>query len=337
MIRRAVSPARVGDVFSQLAGGATARRRTRRQRWLFLSAAFAISIVLWLRVSGTFLADQQVPTRIEWSVSDTAWSLLEAPEQVVATFRGRRGQVFTSLFQQPYIRKLIEVVNDTVLRIPISPSEVIYSADLEVRPVALDVSQVEVRLEPRTRKRVPVSAETDATAAAGAVVVGLDFAPDSVWVYGPASRVEGIDVVSAGTMLVGEIGARVTRQLIIELPPGLTGVGVEPASVVGTVQVDTLGMRTFSRAVEVVLPSDLDDYGNVEFDPSEVSVLVSGPLRILAALRAVDFRALVMLEDPPRQGASYPVELEWPRDLAVTATSDPPRVTAQLNPTSGQR
>ncbi|MXW55901.1 MAG: hypothetical protein F4Z59_04225, partial [Gemmatimonadales bacterium] len=96
------------------------------KNWPYKVAAIVLSVLLWLSVSADAeIAEQPVSTLLEIQVSDSAWSLREVrPAEITTTFRGRRNQMFAARFERPVIRKVLDQVEDTVVQVPLSASEV---------------------------------------------------------------------------------------------------------------------------------------------------------------------------------------------------------------------
>lgn len=309
------------------------------RRWPYKLAAVVLSILLWLSVSEAELAEQAVPTRLEIQVSDSAWSLSEVrPSDITTTFRGQRDQVFAALFEENVIRKVIAEgeVEDSILELPLSASEVIYNPELGVEPVEVSPSVVTIRLEERMRKRVAVTGRTDARAAPGAFVVGISTAPDSVWLQGPASFVVGVSEVTTELLAVGAVSSRVTQQLGIALPPDLAGVSVEPPDVIATVEVDSLLTRSFETPVTVrgTVPGGGPGggAGDVTFTPPVVVASVSGPAGVVGVLDPADIVLTVEIPEFFDGEGTLPVRFRLPPEVAATVTVDldPARVGADV-------
>lgn len=298
--------------------------------WPYKAAAIVLSVLLWFSVSAdTEITEHAVPTLLEIQVSDSAWSLREVrPAEITTTFRVDRNRIFSARFEEPVIRKVIDQVEDTVVQVPLSTSEVIYSRELGVTPAGVSPGAVTVYLEERVGKRVAVSGRTDATAAAGVLVVGMQVAPDSVWLQGPASFVNEISEVTTATLEVGAVSSRVTRQLEIALPPDLAGLSVEPATVIATVDVDSLRTRLFASEVITTGPRAL----MAAVDPPTITVAITGPAAIVNGLDPRDVRVTVDIPNSFESTGSYPVRAELPDAVAGTVTIDlvPERVSAGI-------
>ena len=300
------------------------------RNWPYKVAAIVLSVLLWLSVSADAeIAEQPVSTLLEIQVSDSAWSLREVrPAEITTTFRGRRNQVFAARFERPVIRKVLDQVEDTVVQVPLSASEVIYNGELGLDPVGVSPGAVTVYLEERVGKRVAVSGRTDARAAAGVLVVGMQVAPDSVWIQGPASFVNQISEVTTATLEVGAVSTRVTQQLEIALPPDLAGLSVEPATVIATVDVDSLRTRLFASEVVTTGPRAL----MAAVDPPTVTVAITGPAAVVDGLDPGDVRVTVDIPNSFESTGSYPVRAQLPDAVAGTVTIDlvPERVSAGI-------
>lgn len=303
---------------------------TFTNNWPYKVAAIVLSVLLWFRVSAdTAIDEQAVQTVLDIQVSDSAWSLREVrPAEITTTFRGGRNEVFALSIARPMLRRVLDQVEDSVVQIPISATEVIYNRELEVSPIGVSPTSVTVFLEERVRKRVAVTGRTDATAASGVVVVGMQVAPDSVWLQGPASFVDRTSEVTTRLLEVGAVASRVTQQLEIALPSGLTGLSVEPGTVIATVEVDSLRSRLVAR--DVVTTGPRARMAAVE--PATVTVVITGPAGIVDALEPADAVVTVEIPDSFDSAASYPVQVTLPDGVANAVTIDlvPERVSATV-------
>ena len=179
------------------------------------------------------------------------------------------------------------------------------------------------------RKRVAVTGRTDATAASGVVVVGMQVAPDSVWLQGPASFVNRTSEVTTRLLEVGAVASRVTQQLEIALPSGLTGLSVEPGTVIATVEVDSLRSRLVASDVVATGPRAR----MAALEPATVTVVITGPAGIVDALDPADAVVTVEIPDSFDATASFPVQVTLPDGVAGAVTIDlvPERVSATVS------
>ena len=298
--------------------------------WPYKVAAIVLSVLLWFRVSADTAVDERaVQTVLDIQVSDSAWSLREVrPAEITTTFRGGRNEVFALSIARPMLRRVLDQVEDSVVQIPISASEVIYNRELEVTPIGVAPASITVFLEERVRKRVSVAGLTDATAASGAVVLGMQVAPDSVWLQGPASFVNRMSEVATRRLEVGPVSSRVTQQLEIELPAGLAGLSVDPGTVIATVEVDSLRSRLV--ASDIVITGPRARMATVE--PATVTVVMTGAAGIVDSLDPADVVVTVEIPDSFDSARSYPVRVTLPDGVVDAVTIDlvPERVRAAV-------
>jgi hypothetical protein len=294
------------------------------ENWPYKAAAVTLSVLLWFNVTADQeRPDQSVPTRLEFVVSDTLWTLREAPTQVTTTFQGRRGDVF-ALFGQPVIRKVIEGVTDSVMEIELSPSDVMFDRTLNVRPMAVNPSRVTLRFERREERTVAVIPITSITPAEGFVRGRLLVEPESVTVRGGVSAMRALGPLQTERLVVDAADTTVTRQLDIQIPPELEGIQVDPQRVLLTAEIDALVERVLLVAVRVIGGGAR----GVVLTPDSVEVRVRGAQQIVSALTPADVEATVRIDGELAAAQTYRVALDLKSDLAATATAVPPRVTA---------
>lgn len=293
------------------------------ENWPYKVAAIVLSVLLWLSVSADEeRTDQEVATVLELQVMDSAWSIVDAPSEVSTTFQGRGGDIL-ALFNQPRIRKVIEVVDDSVMNISLSASDVLYNRSLAVRATAVTPSEVVVRFEHRSGKMVSVRAVSDAHASPGFVISGHEVNPESVWVQGPDSYVRSISELPTDRLEAGAIDGPVDQQLSVVLPPGLSGVQITPSSVLVSVRVDSLRTRRFQIAI---VPTGAHAAGTI-IDPPSVAVDVTGAAALVDALSPSDVRVTLSIEQPVTQLRTEALEVELPDGVSANTEIFPPRVT----------
>lgn len=294
------------------------------ENWPYKAAAVTLSVLLWFNVTADQeRPDQSVATRLEFIVSDTLWTLLEAPTQVTTTFQGRRGDIFT-LFGEPFIQKAIEEVTDSIMEIELSPTDVMYDRTLSVRPMAVSPSRVTVRFERRAERTVSVVPLTSIEPAEGFVRGRLLIEPESVKVRGGASALGAVQAVQTEQLVVAAADTTVTRQLDIQIPPELEGIQVDPERVLLTAEIDSL----VERAVTVAVRAIGGGAAGVVLAPDSVEVRVRGARQDVDTMTPADVRATVRIDSELGEVQTYRVALELTRDIAATATAFPARVTA---------
>ncbi len=292
--------------------------------WPYKAAAVTLSILLWFNVTADReLSGSPIRTRLDLQVSDTAWSIREAPAEVETVFQGRRRDILP-LFDPPVLRKVIDAVTDSVMEIPLEVSEVVYDRSLDARALAVQPSRITVRFEPRVRRMVRVVPETDVRPSEGFVISDQQVEPESVLVRGPSSVVTAISYLSTTPLRLAEVRRTVTRQLPVETPGIAAPLEIAPPQVILTVEVDSLLARPFQVPVRARGPGA----DGVVLEPRTIQVTVRGARQAVRALTEADINATVTIEGPLTGRRTYGVEIELPVDLRATATPEPPRVTA---------
>ncbi len=292
--------------------------------WPFKAAAVTLSLLLWFNVTADReLSGSPIRTRLDLQVSDTAWSILEAPAEVETIFQGRRRDI-VPLFDPPVLRKVIDTVTGSVMEIPLEASEVDYDRGLDVRALAVQPSRVTVRFEPRVRRMVRVVPDADVRPSEGFVISDQQVEPESVLVRGPSSVVTAIAYLSTIPLRLPEVRRTVTRQLPVDLPGVGAPLEITPAQVILTIEVDSLLARPF----EVPVTARGSGSAGVVLEPRTVRVTVRGAMQAVRALTGAEISATVTIDGPLTSRRTYGVEIGLPPDLRATATPEPPRVTA---------
>lgn len=303
-----------------------------RDNWPYKLAAAALAVLLWFNVSAEEQRQEQpVPTRLELIVQDTSWVAVNPPDEVTTTFQGRRGDFFAFALRgnRPVLRKEIRQVTDSAMRVQLSPGEVAFDRQLDVRPVAVRPSEVRLSLEPLTFRRVPVLVELEASAAEGFTLVGPPTVePESVTVRGARSEVGSVQQVETEPVSLDGLQQTVTRQLPVRLPDGLSTIGLEPDQVLVTLEVDSLRERLLS--VPVVLAGPGADGARPE--PERVEVTLRGARSALAELPPEAVTAVAFVADRPSEARRVVLEVRLPDGLTVTAVAEPDSVTVTPAP-----
>lgn len=296
------------------------------ENWPYKLAAFALALLLWFNVTAEEQQPQRVPTELRVVVQDTGWVLAEAPDEVVTTFQGRRGDLLGFSFERPVLRKVISEVTDSVMRVDLEPREVVVDPQLQARPVAVQPTSALLRFEPVVSRRLPVAADVRASPASGFTLLGSPLIrPESVEVRGAASQVEALSEVETEPLVLDGVRATETREVPLQLPPGLESLEVDSSTVLLTVEVDSLVERRLTVPV-AVRGTGTDGF---TASPEAVRVTIRGPRGVVTELTADDIGAVVRLDEPPEQGAEprrLEVQVELPEGLSATATAEPPVV-----------
>lgn len=302
------------------------------ENWPYKLAALVLAILLWFNVAAERRQEHPVPTRLEVQVRDPNWVITEAPDRVRTTFQGRGGDIFSLPMNPPIIRRVIDSVSGPIMTLDLSPSMVSYDRDLKIDPVAVHPSQVEIHLERRISRKVPVAARLDLSAASGfAIVRPIRLQPDSVTVRGPRSALASIDSLATEKVAMEDLGQSVTRELPLAPPKGIPGLAVEPSNVLATVVVDSMVENSLTVPLRATGPAA----GSSTLARDSVSVLIRGPRKVVRGLDRAQVRASVVIDSVPAGGVSVPVRVTLPEGIQATGSPSPPAVTVTPRKASG--
>lgn len=307
-------------------------RRMLVENWPYKLAALVLAILLWFNVAAERRQEHPVPTRLEVQVRDPNWVITEAPDRVRTTFQGRGGDIFSLPMNPPIIRRVIDSVSGPIMTLDLSPSMVSYDRDLKIDPVAVHPSQVEIHLERRISRKVPVAARLDLSAASGFTIVRpIRLQPESVTVRGPRSALASIDSLDTEKVAMEDLGQSVTRELPLAPPKGIPGLAVEPSNVLATVVVDSLVEISLTLPLHATGPAA----GSGTLARDSVAVVVRGPRKIVRGLDRSLVRAYVVIDSVPAGGLSVPVRVALPEGIQATGTSSPEAVTVTPRKATG--
>ena len=293
-------------------------------RWPYKLSAFVLAVLLWFNVSANQdRTEQSVATELRFQMPDAGWVPVEMPGEVRTTFRGRLGDILT-LPGDVVIRHAIEEIDDSVVVVDLDPSMVQYDRRLNVQPINVRPSRVEIRFQPVAERRVPVTIDVSATAADGFTLVGQPIVePESVTVTGARSEVETLGHVETEPVSLEGLDASITRQLPVRLPEESGTLEVEPAQVLATLRVDSL----VERRLRVPLLAVGAAAEAVSLSPAEVEVILRGPASEVSELTVREMSASVRVDEAPTDETRRPVEVSLPPDVSATAEVAPRVIT----------
>lgn len=295
----------------------------------FKLSALVVVAILWISVTADERQAQPVPTTVEVEVRDTAWVMVEGPEEVSTTFQGRNRELLGLLMDKPVVRVEVDSVTGEEMRVPVPVDHVTYNRDLGVVPSFITPATVDLRFERRRSTRVPVVPDVDASPAAGyAVLQPIGVEPESVTVRGPASWIEGLTRVSTRSVTFEDLSNTLIRDIPLELPQGIRGVEAEPSSVLVTVSLDSLVVRQYRVPVRLTGGGA----GFAQVQPESVTVSLRG---VAAAVeRMADSLTSIRIDVASRPASDYPVTLETgvETDGPISVGLEP--ATATISPRS---
>lgn len=293
--------------------------------WPYKLAALVLALLLWFSVSAEERLEYDVPTNVEVEVRDSAWVLASAPEQVQTFFQAQRGEAMGLTFgPQPVIRIVVDSVRSPVRRVEIRPDMVEYNTQFNARPMEVRPAEIELHLEPRVERRLPVRARLETGAAEGFTVVRpVLLQPESVTVTGAETEVASLSEVPTEPVELEDLRSSFTRELRLRPPPGVPTVSVDPRSVLATVEVDSLVERRFRRPLTL----EGAEAGAAVLPRDSVGVVVRGARGSLSTLSSGDVQAFVTVDSLPPDGSIFSVQVRLPETVSATTSAEPSEVS----------
>jgi len=181
-------------------------------------------------------------------------------------------------------------------------------------------------LSTTSTRTVPVLWSVRGSVAAGYWISRVTTDPVAVQVQGTPDKLAPVDRIDTAAIDVTGLSANTSFRVPLVLPAGVTLLQPTDATV-GITIIQLSGTRPFPVVAVVATGVGAGLVG--ETDPTTVSVVVSGPASILAALGPNDVTATV---DATGKGpGSYPADVVLKVPAGVTATSlQPIRVTLTM-------
>jgi YbbR domain-containing protein len=209
-----------------------------------------------------------------------------------------------------------------------TPALPVDAAGVPIDGLQVEPGQVVVKvpvLPIATTRTVPIVFTLRGAVAPGYWVVGVAMDPFAVTVRGDEKVLSTLDRIETLPIDVGDLSATRTQTVGLSLPDGVTL--LKPTDVTVTVTVQALtGTRVFNSAVVV---SGLAANQTAELDPTNVGVLVAGPVPTLANLPPEQVVASVDVTGRGPGTYTLDVAVRVPAGLTVQ-TVQPVRVTVTI-------
>ncbi|WP_300158099.1 CdaR family protein [Solidesulfovibrio sp.] len=278
-----------------------------RPNWQYLLLAFAMALFCWYLTTGREKVDTWMPMRVEMTgapeglyikngLIGTVDVLVRGPKGVARKIEERQ------LVYNLDLGKIAPGKNRIQFEAKNIPLPKVYEV-VEIRPSRLDLD-----VEQRAVKTVPVRVVTRPTSEAGYSVSGVRAVPETVRVSGPAARIDALTEVRTQSLaLPSNPPARFDEQVTLDLPED---VDASPTSV-------RVSMSLAAKESEVTLRAPLaltrPKGRTAEVSPDVVTLRIKGPAAVLSDK---DFPRLVeaSLElkpdiEPGKYVASYRVKM----------------------------
>lgn len=199
----------------------------------------------------------------------------------------------------------------------------------EIRGVRIDPISVRVTLaitQSTIVRTVPLTVAVMGTPAAGYRVTGVSTSPPAVQVQGSIESLQQIDSIALPAVNVNASRTDIVRSVAIPLPPGLSFVDTERATVTVSISAITSTLRV-TTAIDVL---NLNPALQAELEPGNVTLVLEGPLPVLNALLSGDIDATVNLAGRTQGTHTVPLDVVLPEGL-IAVSVQPTSVTVTIS------
>lgn len=272
------------------------------RNWKLKVAALILAILLWtsLRIEAM---DRQsmssVPVRVQ--LNDPQWAEASEPDPTTVTvdFSGPARELFTLQLDRPTVMVPVDEVSTGDTAILIRPEWVRLPERPGVTVEAIRPRSVRLSFEPIAQAAVPLAVRMGGDLPEDLALAALPtMNPDFVRVSGPSSQVQALDSVPLEPLDLSGVRTSGSRRVAVDTT-GLSGTVISPGNVELSFTVEER-VETSVPGVPVVPPADIED---LEVDPEELSVVVSGARSLLEALNSSAMRVeAVVGEGRPAEG-----------------------------------
>ena len=221
---------------------------------------------------------------------------------------------------------LVALVTDAVANVNVTGLTTGVEASVTLRPQGAGGGEIRgVRIEPPTVKvnvdviqstivrTVPLEVGVVGVPEAGYRVASVVASPITVQIQGAANTLRQVERLALPAVDVAGARSDIARSLAVPLPPGVTALGAQRATVTVTIRPAEGTLRT----VLAVQPLNVAPGFRAEISPATVDVLISGALPALNTLRASDVRLTVDARDRGRGTYSLAVSATTPEGITV--------------------
>ena len=252
---------------------------------------------IWFYVQGEEIADARVRAEIDWQLPPGVMSVEPLPNQVAVTIRGTR--VATRRARDMPVRIVVDLRDAGVGEHGVDLSTAApqgLPSGVEVLGVAPNA--VRLVLDEVTTRRAAVSPVLVGEPAEGFEISEVTLDPEVIEVRGPRSAVAGLDAVRTQPIDVSGINETGPRQVVLDLPRGVTLEGLPPVA-----QVAVRSRR--ERRIIVDVPVHVRGHWDWKPEPDTVDVTLEGRASTLATVSPETVVAVVIVPDGAAARSSF--------------------------------
>ncbi|MBA3516035.1 MAG: hypothetical protein H0T77_16895 [Pyrinomonadaceae bacterium] len=262
-------------------------RRMFLQDWSLKLLALAITLALWLAVTGQ---NEPLTIRTPVQLNLIRPSNLDIsndpPKTVEVVLNGSRAnlQSLSPLDLVATVDVSDHAAGERVIRL--SLDRVTMQLPEGVKIESFQPSTIPIRLEPRIERQVPVDVKTDGTPADGYELYGINPAHATVRVRGPASRIEALQKAPTETIsLSGRNESFTASRVAIDIADQKLEV-LDPLVDLAIEVGEKRSQKSFSGVA-------VRSITGVEVRPATAEVILRGPASVLYELRPEDVKVVV--------------------------------------------
>jgi len=288
-------------------------------------ASVVLAVFLWMYLNSEAQTVQAFQVPLELADLPPGLSLVgDIPDSVLVRVRASDATFQNLSPGRFHARVRLSGARPGSLSVPLT--EGIIRAPFGVEVLRIDPDHLELQVEERITREVPVVARIQGQPASGYESRGHTLSPSTATVEGPGSVVREVREVL--TEVVDIEGARESIEKVVSLVPDRGGVRVVSDGV-SRLEL-TIGELFVTRRFTGIRlePAEADAGATAEFRPETIEVTLQGPKEALDAMSVDRIRAVLDLEGMAPRRASYTVR---PRiilegigdDVSVHSVSEP--------------
>ncbi len=305
----------------------------RRLRSLLLdnlhlkAIALVLSLGLFVFVRGDRVTEVGVMVPVMYEVPDNRVLVTEPVRQLRVTLAGRQSRL-RAIVRRGLDDASVDLRGFTGTNYVFDES--LLQMEPGVRLVAIQPASMEVRLEDKARKAVPVSPSLVGTPDPAFRLTEVSVSPAKVAVVGAQSAVRRVAEVK--TLPIDVDGRWESTTLKVGLSAQERGLGY--GSVAQVAVHLNFEPRYETRSFQRVPVEVINSTWRTSVRPTSVRVTVEAPVRLLPGLSSATIKAVADASElenkPARTRHRLPVELEGLPDTVKTLEIQPPRVLVRL-------
>ena len=297
-------------------------RRLIADNWTLKLFAAGLAALLFFYVQSEREVTTTLTPQLVLQVPDGMMNTAMVPDRVKVVVSGSWAAVSAMGHQEPPPVQ-VDLTQFGTGPVTYYLDETLFRLPAGLRITSIIPAAISVDLERVAHKTVPVRATLQGEPAFGYRLGSIKVEPRTVELVGPEAEIQGIKEVGTEPVDVEGATDEVSRQVRVALPqPHVSRATRDPVTVSVPVIETTMERRLDN--LHVVLPS-----GSVLARPDTISLLLSGPTRLLEPLTAGGVKVSVPEARVPPAGERASVQVQVTLPDGVKLAEAPPTVTVE--------